>query len=597
MIVSRTQFTEVLEHLSCPGEYGLDTETEGLRTQDRLFSIIIATATESFYFNFNTHLDHEGNAPSLDYRLTRTQLAIMQRLFESPKHTWCIQYAGFDWGMLRKEGLELKGSVWCTYAIERVIRNNYFGGKAYGLAGMGARRGYKKDDQVKKYITKHKLYRFEDVPGKMSKKKSPLYHKVPFDTMTAYALQDARMHYDIGREQIEYIKQTPELERVVQNELRLVRTLLEMRETGIKIDRAYVQKALSRETQKTTDYQREFQNLCGRTYTNSPKQLAEALVSVGESVGVTAKGNPSLNKAALANMQSPLAKIIKQIREHQKFLSTYYSSFLYFADAHDIIHPHFRQAGAETGRMAMSDPSLHNIPKEETGEFKVRRSFIPRPGHSFFMLDFDQQEFRMMLDLAGETQLIDAIMGGVDVHQATADLLQISRSYAKTINFGLLYGMGIAKLAAALGISEIEAGQYRNLYFGKLPRVQRLIQDVINRGRTRGYIFNWLGRRCYIDDPEHAYVLPNHLIQGGCADVCKVAMNRVHDYLQGKRSKLLLQVHDELLFEVPPEEYELVPELRKIMEGVYTPKNGLKLTCSVEHSHSSWADKIKGMPQ
>lgn len=594
MIVQRCLFQQTLEHLAAPGDYGLDTETEGVRTQDQLFSIIIATSTEAFYFNFNRHPDHQGNAASLDARLTPDHLVRLQTLFNSPTHRWYIHNAGFDWGMLRKAGLDIKGPVWCTYAIERVLKNNYM---KYSLDACGLRRGMKKDDGVKKYITKHKLYRVETVPGKMNKKKAPLYHKVPFEIMTKYALQDARMHYDIGSAQRKFIELTPELECVAQNELRLTRTLLDMREYGIKIDRNYTRLALDHEMQKITQFQREFQELCHRPYNNSPKHLAECLLSMGEEVGVTAKGNPSLSKDVLATMHTPLAKLVKQIREHQKFIGTYYSSLLYYADTQDILHPNFRQAGTETGRMSMNDPSLHNIPKEEVGEFKVRRCFIPRPGHAYFMLDFDQQEFRMMLDLAGEKQLIDAIMGGVDVHQATADLLQISRKFAKTINFGLLYGMGIEKLAHALGISEVEAQRYRRLYFGKLPRVQRLINDVTQRGKIRGYIFNWLGRRCHIDDPERAYVLPNHLIQGGCADVCKVAMNQVHDYLQGKRSKLVLQVHDELLFEVPPEEYDIVPTLRRIMEDVYTPKHGLKLTCSVEHSLISWADKVSGMPQ
>jgi len=191
-------------------------------------------------------------------------------------------------------------------------------------------------------------------------------------------------------------------------------------------------------------------------------------------------------------------------------------------------------------------------------------------------------------------------MGGADVHQATADLVGITRKLAKTLNFAVLYGSGADKMAAMLGISVSEARRLKAHYFANLPYVERFIFQVRNVGRSRGYVRNWYGRHCHIARPDWAYILPNHLIQGGCADVVKIAMNRCDDFLLEKkaRSRMILQVHDEILFEVHKNEIDLVPELQKIMEDVYPGRNGMRLEGSVEWSAKSWSakDKRKGLP-
>ncbi len=596
MIVSRDRFPEVIAHLEQTGQYGLDTETTGLKTEDRVFSVIICDGLTSYYFNFNQHCDHQGALAPLTHRLDALHYRELQRVFSNPDSVWFIHNAKFDLGMLAKDGFVIAGRVHCTYAIERVIKNNHLGGRPYSLDALAKRIGMKKDKEVDKYITKYKLYKVERVPGKTQPKKLKQFHKVPFNTISTYGMQDARLHYEIGVRQNVVLQGLPELSPVVENELRLLHTCLDMERTGIKIDRPYAERALVHEQAALEKLKREFQVMTDLEFSESPRLLSESLRRAGESVPLTEKGNPRLDKKSLALMKSPVAQMIQRIRAHSKFISTYYSSILYYADSQDELHPGINQAGAETGRMSMSEPSLHNVPKEEEGEFKVRRCFVPREPYIFFMLDYNQQEFRMMLDYAGEADLIDAINQGVDVHQATADLCGITRKQAKTINFGLLYGMGVGKLSDSLGMTLPEAMDLKRLYFSKLPRVKQFIYTVGDRGKARGYIFNWMGRRCHIDSPEESYILPNHLIQGGCADVCKVAMNRVHDFLKDKRSRLILQVHDELLFEIHPEEFDLVSDIKSIMEQVYVPRSNLKLTCSIEHSRLSWSDKVVGMP-
>jgi DNA polymerase-1 len=193
-------------------------------------------------------------------------------------------------------------------------------------------------------------------------------------------------------------------------------------------------------------------------------------------------------------------------------------------------------------------------------------------------------------------ELIEKILNGEDVHQATADMFHATRDEGKTLNFSQLYGQGAAQLAKSLNCGIEEAKRKKQKYFLALKRVQQLISAIKRKGEGRGYISNWKGRRMHLNDKKFSYQLPNHLIQGGCADVLRQSMNENHEFLKDKKSAMLIQVHDELLFEVHKDELHIVDDLKRIMENVYTPRNGLNLTCSVEHSWISWADKVEGHP-
>jgi DNA polymerase-1 len=262
-----------------------------------------------------------------------------------------------------------------------------------------------------------------------------------------------------------------------------------------------------------------------------------------------------------------------------------------------------RQAGTVTGRFSYSDPNLQNVPKEKIEFYSeaaykldhcVRRLFVPRTGMSFVMMDYDQQEFRMLLDYAGDFELIGQVVNdGVDVHQVTADMLGVPRKLAKTLNFGLLYGMGKDKLAAQLKCTPAEAAHHKAMYFHKLPAIKRLIYSIHDKARLQRHIFNWAGRRCHIDDEKWAYTLPNHLIQGGGADTIKFAMTAIDAYIQQASCSVypVLQVHDELVFEVDGDQTRHLKEIRGIMESIYPSFNGMVLTVGVEQSPLNWHDK------
>jgi DNA polymerase-1 len=241
---------------------------------------------------------------------------------------------------------------------------------------------------------------------------------------------------------------------------------------------------------------------------------------------------------------------------------------------------------------------MQNISKDEDAElpFPIRRAFVPRPDYIFVMIDYNQMEFRLMLDYAGELELIEQIIDGHDPHQATAELVNIPRKPAKTLNFGLLYGMGIKKLALQIGVPVDEAARFKYKYFDALPKVQMFLRKTSKRAEKASLVRDWLGRAFHFPDPEFAYKAANAIIQGGCASVVKIAMVRLGKLLEGKKSRMLLQVHDELIFEVHKDELYLVEKLQEIMETVY-PYRHIPLTCSVSHSLKSWGEPVEGFPE
>lgn len=606
MIVTRSSLEQIIARLSGPGKRGLDTETTGLREDDSLFSLIISDEDESYYFNFNDRSDTPREC-LLDRNLT---FNLLFPIFNHPLNVWYIQNAKFDLRMLAKEGVNIVGRVHCTYAIERVIKNNYFGKDAYRLKGLAARRGEAKDDSVEKYVKANGLITTKEVSWKQDTIEYHHYDRVPFDIISKYGTHDGRLHRIIGIDQEKQIGQLsqdpkfPVLFPLVENEIRLTKTCFRMERRGIKIDRPYVEKALQYELDQVAAAKVDFEKGCGEPYQDSRALFKRVFDAAGEKYPTTEKGNPSFAADVLEEMSTPIAAAINRIRYHQKRAGTYYGNFLEKATPLDIVHADMQQAGTTTGRFSYRDPNLQNVPKEDEGcddlPYLVRASFIPRPGHLYYSIDYQQQEYKLMLDLAGEMVLIKAVNEGADVHAATAQLLGISRRAAKTINFGILYGMGREKLAQALGLTLREANDLICDYFGKLPRVQRFITDVRKKGAARGFIFNWFGRRMHIDSSDFSYALSNHIIQGGCGDIIKVAMNQIDDMLimENRQTHTLLQVHDELLVEAPVEEERIVERYVDIMEKVYKPKNGIRMTCSVDHSFKSWSarDKVKGTP-
>ena len=601
MIVSKKNLKTIVDELSTPGNYALDTETTGLYPYlgDRPFSIIISGEGKGYYFNLQPYDDLAD-----EFVLSPEDLKYLnEKVFSSRNHYWFLHNAKFDLHMLKTLDIDLKGEIHCTMTFQRFIDNRGYL-KDFSLARLATQINLSKSEEVDLYIKKHKLYADKTFLGD----KKPLFNKVPFDVISKYGLQDGLVTEALGNFQLLKIKElwsqvsakkSEKIIPLITLEKATTKILQKMEEIGIKINRDYCERALDYERERLGVAVKKLEELTGGTFKDSNKVLAELFRKAGEEFPKTEKGNPSFTDAVLEGMTSPLASLLREYRGARKIISTYYENFLALADSEDIIHTNIRQGGTETGRFSCSDPNLQNIPKEEdtSQEFIVRRAFVPREDFCFVMIDYDQQEYRLMLDRAQELGVIKKILEeNLDVHTATAELMGVKRTPAKTLNFMLLYGGGSQKLANALGLTLAQAQELRKRYFSALPNVGKFIRGVIKQAEEVGYVFNWAGRK-YHFTRELSYKAPNAIIQGGGADVMRCAMKACHDLLINQRalSRPILTVHDELLFEIHKSEIDLVPKLKKAMESAYKPI-ALPLTCSVSHSWVSWGDKVSGMP-
>lgn len=647
MLVARDQFESILGILLDFRTLSLDTETTGLRPYhgDRLFSLILATVegedapiVSPYYFNFQPY-------PGLDpkYVLLQEHLEKLKPLFLALDKTWYIHNAKYDLAILANEGIEIAGTVHCTKAIARVEYNEYYG---YSLEDCGKRIGYAKDSAVEDYIADHDLWEWKTRPGKKQRTKDKRYDRVPLEVMRPYAERDAEVCGHLGHRQTKTINAVsgdqpegvPPLSNICDNERRLTKTVFRMEQRGVLIDRNYCERALAYEADRGEKAARAFQSETGKEYRASPLLFKDIFLSERDiwSWGdetATGQINPSFESDALLKFKNPAAKMVLDIRD-AKSKADFYAGFLYHSDSRGYVHPNFNPDGTSTGRFSSSEPNLQNLTAEYAAtcrtcgegyedvakkcgkcgsndidypEYLVRRAIIPRPGFVFIMPDYDQMEYRMMFDYACgmvgyETALVKKIKyEGLDPHQATADVVTeggtpLTRKRAKNGNFAVLYGSGYDTLATTIGSTRDEAKALKQNIFKAAPEIKKFVDAVMGAASARGFIRNWAGRRCYFPNSDFAYKAPNYLIQGGCADVNKFALNRIDDYLLDKKSKLVLTIHDENPIEVHESELDHVPgKIKEIMESVY-PAKFLPLTAGMEWSAKSLGDKTKGFP-
>ncbi len=612
MIVTRKSLRSCLAALSAEPALSVDTETYGLNPYhgDNLFSIIVASETQSYYFNFKDYTGEQVAVLMEDLELVRA--------FFRGSRLWYFHNARFDLAMLRNLGIEVGGTIHDSMAIARVLDSTLFPNQ-FSLNECARSIDMQKDDAVKTWILKNKAFTESTSQGKKTKSKNLHFDRVPLSLIVPYGEQDAEITFKLGAWQVqevakrEVLKGLPAMWQVMENERALTRTVFEMEAAGVMVDRDFCQRAIE-DTQDQVRYLRDtFYCTTGTNYQESTLLFQRIFADEKDAwtygaLTATGKTNPCFDSDALAALKSPAAAVVLALRK-TKSDSDYYNGFLDEADAAGVIHASFNQHGAATGRFSSSSPNLQNLTKDEDDDllkaFVVRRAIVPRPGNVFHMLDYRAMEYMLMLDYAardaydpeGVLALIAKVLGGLDVHQATADIAGVTRRQAKTTNFATLYGSGITLLANRLGTSEKEARAIRTSIFRAAPEIETLIRRATTTAEKRGSITNWFGRRCDIKDARYAYRATNYLIQGGCADVVKVAMNRVHAALQPFETRLVLMIHDELVLEGPPAEgAAVVPLVKEIMESVY-PYYKVPLTCGIDHSYRSLADKIEGIAQ
>lgn len=572
MRITPTNLQEVLQVLATQPVLAFDTETTGLEQTDYPFALVVTSPKDTYYFDSRVvpWRDAQG----------------IKDLFAMPK-LWVAQNFKFDARMLETSGITI-GGTWVDIAVmARIVDNTHM---SYSLENQAKRHGHSLKIDVKPDLKEHKCYemrtpRLGDVVEQLR------YDWCPIDIMEPYACQDGKLTLDLFEHYLSLMDSQDS--HVWENECHITKVCYAMERRGVRLDFDYAMEAYAFESKKAAELKDQFRAQTGLEYVNSADFLCPIFEKLGERIATTMKGSLSLTDDVLGTYTTPLAALVQDIRFHEKRVSTYYMS--YINKAHNgRIYPTMWQAGTRTGRFSYSDPNLQNVPKKDDGKYHVRRCLIPTEGTAFVSFDYAQMEYRMAAAYAGETAVIRQVMAGADFHQVTADTVGVDRSTAKTLNFATLYGAGLQKIADMLKISKDRAKALKTKFFLGMPKVEEFIKAVITTGKSRGYVVNWLGRKLR-SEYEFCFALPNHLIQGGGADIVKVAMVRIHDEMPELR--MILQVHDQLVFELAPSEYKYIPRIKEIMESVWE-KNGMKLAVDIEHSFVSFdsCDMIKGAP-
>lgn len=632
MVVELSNFSNVLDLIrSSDSDISLDTETTGLSPykDSRLFSVIIGTSLGVFYFNYNTEKDCFGKeTPHILPRLdTLCDLAEVI----SKKSTVYMANAKFDMAMLDREVAVTWPDVFDVLVMDRLILSNQM---KINLSTVAERYGYTKSEAVEEFIEKHKLYEHVMNPARKKKDKNKFFYKVPFDVIVPYAVRDAEITFQIGRKQKEYLHGFFEQDKRFHKEgylspdkleMHITKILFNMEKRGIHVDRDLCFKRAADHQRTYEQNARRFHDQTRSVLIDSAKVLSPLFIGAGFTPPKTEKEHDSFPDEWLETIDHPLSTLVRGYRTNYKLANTFYKNYIWHLDDNSKIHASTHQTGTRTGRMSYSNPNLQQAPASE-----VRQVFVAPPDFCCVSIDWDQQEYRMMLDYSEEMDLIREVNNGLDVHTATANLTGVTRKEAKTLNFLLLYGGGVVKLALELmqmtatepelwyiwkthnkwrmtaedakwkvspEIYEYnlhflkQAQGLRDQYFSKLPKVKELIKLCKETAFDRGYIRTWTGRRIYFK-PEHCYKAPNALIQGGASDVAKRAMFDIDNRLQNLKTNTVAQIHDEFWFYVHKDELSVVYDLARIMETTF-PSTHLPLTTSIEYSWNNFYDLRK----
>ena len=578
-VTTEAQFAALLDKLSQTEKIGIDTETTSLDAMNAsLVGISIAfQAGEAVYIPVGHSLTAAPEQLDLQDVLGR-----LKPHLENPALKKIGQNLKYDQHVFANYGIALNGIAGDAMLASYIIESHL----GHGL------------DELSERWLGLETITYESLCGKGAKQIG--FADVAIEQATEYAAQDADFALRLEahlRAQMD----TKQLEMYEKMELPVAQVLFEMERNGVQIDRAELARQSAELGAELMKLEQEAYAAAGQPFNlNSPKQLQEILF---DKMGIptkglkkTAKGSISTNEAVLEQLAPdyPLPKIILQNRSLAKLKSTYTDKLPEMISPKDgRVHTTYAQAVAITGRLASNNPNLQNIPIRTVEGRRVRRAFTAPQGSVIVSADYSQIELRIMAHLSGDKTLITAFQNGEDVHRRTAaEVFGISpenvsseqRRYAKTINFGLIYGMGQYGLAKSLGIDNISAKNFIDRYFARYPGVAEYMQRTKEQAAAQGFVETLFGRRLYLTDihnknanaragAERAAI--NAPMQGTASDLIKRAMIDVSRWLSDDllQSKLIMQVHDELVLEVPEAELDLVKEklpqiMAKVDEGM-----------------------------
>ncbi len=448
------------------------------------------------------------------------------------------------------------------------------------------------DSLALKYLG-HKTIKYDEVAGKG--KKQITFNEVPLEQASDYAAEDADITLRLHETLWPRLQEFPRLTEMFNDiEMPLVPVLSRMERNGVKIDAAMLKLQSGELAARMHEIEQEAYEHAGQPFNmGSPKQIQEILFDKLQLpvLQKTPKGQPSTAEGVLQELalDYPLPQLILEHRGLSKLRSTYTEKLPEMINARTgRVHTSYHQAVAATGRLSSSDPNLQNIPIRTAEGRRIREAFVPEPGYHLLAADYSQIELRIMAHLSGDANLLAAFAQGLDVHRATAaevfgiapdDVADGQRRTAKAINFGLIYGMSAFGLARQLKIDRASAAEYVNLYFARYPGVKQFMDDTREQAHEQGYVETVFGRRLYLPEinasnqqrrqyAERTAI--NAPMQGTAADMIKIAMLAADAWIRdsGVDVKMIMQVHDELVFEVAENELDTArAEVTRCMTG------------------------------
>lgn len=500
-------------------------------------------------------------------------LEIFRPFFEKEDLLKVAHNLKFDYKILKQYGITVKGAMFDTMIAHYLLNPD-------GRHGM---------DYLSEVYLNYKPVSIETIIGKKGKKQGN-FRDADLRTQTDYAAEDADVTFQLYELFAPQLKKENLEDLFYKIEMPLMEVLAKMELAGISLDEKWLaQESLDLEND-LKELEAKIFELSGEEFNmNSPRQLGEILfekMQLDPKAKKTKTGQYATSEDILQKLASKheIIKHILEYRTYQKLKSTYVDALPSQIDKDDKrVHTNFSQTTAATGRLASVNPNLQNIPIRTLRGQQIRGAFVSGEGKKIISADYSQIELRLIAEISGEENMIKAFQDGEDIHASTAaklfkipleEVSKTQRSQAKTVNFGIIYGQGAFALAEQTGLSRTEAKQMIEAYFETYPKLKEYMAEQVNKARQLGYVETILGRKRHLKDiNSNNFVVRGHAernavnapVQGSAADVVKMAMIKIDKQLaeQQLETKMLLQVHDELVFEAPVDEVEVASKLIK----------------------------------
>ena len=572
-LLTEADLNRWVEKLNQAKLFALDTETDNLDYMAaNLVGISFALENgEAAYLPLQ--LDYLGAPKPLE---KTTALSLLKPVLENPAIQKVGQNFKYDLTIFARNGIDVQGVAFDTMLESYVLNST-------GRHNM--------DDLAKRYLG-HQTISFEEIAGKG--KNQLTFNQIPLEQAAEYAAEDADVTMKLQQVLWEKLSKEPSLEKLFKEmELPLLGVLSRMERRGVLIDSDALFLQSNEIASRLSELEEQAYVLAGQPFNlASTKQLQEILF---DKLGLpviqkTPKGAPSTNEEVLEELafSHELPKVLVEHRGLSKLKSTYTDKLPQMVNPQTgRVHTSYHQAVTATGRLSSSDPNLQNIPIRNEEGRRIRQAFIAREGFTIVAADYSQIELRIMAHLSQDQGLINAFSQGKDIHRSTAaeifgvaldEVTSEQRRNAKAINFGLIYGMSAFGLSRQLGIGRADAQSYMDLYFKRYPGVQTFMHDIREKAKAQGYVETLFGRRLYLPDINSSNgmrrkaaerVAINAPMQGTAADIIKRAMIQLDQKLQNDPDiAMIMQVHDELVFEVRSEKVEFFREqIKQHMEA------------------------------